>query len=156
MPAELILRAVSPFDAAVSNMIGDLDRYLLDLYPPDSSYRDSLQTLSEANCKLLGAYRNGELIGIGAAKLMDGYGELKRFYTPEAFRGQGVAECLIGALERWLFENGVEHARLETGVHQHAAIRFYRKMGYEPCERFGEYRADPLCVFMAKNLNHAE
>ncbi len=61
---------------------------------------------------------------------------------------------MIAALEKWLLESGVPLSRLETGIHQHAALRFYEKLGYaRMAEPFGEYKCDPLSVFMEKKLD---
>jgi putative acetyltransferase len=39
---------------------------------------------------------------------------------------------------------------LETGIHQHAALALYQRAGYVRCAPFGDYRPDPLSVFMRK------
>lgn len=150
------IKPCSPMATDVSNMIEALDFYLSDLYPAESNHLDSRQTLSETNCKLLGAYRDNELMGIGAAKKFENYGELKRFYVPEAFRGMGVAELIIAALEYWLSENGIYQSCLETGISQYAALKFYKKLGYRKIGPFGPYKEDPLSLFMGKNLSSTE
>ena len=148
----LIFKPVSPYHENVQQMIHLLDQYQAELYPAESNHLDSLETLSGPNCKLIGAFKDDELVGIGAAKIMDNYGELKRFYVPEEFRGQGIAEGIIAALELWLLDQKIQISRLETGIHQHAAIRFYEKLGYNKTEPFGNYKVDPLSVFMEKPL----
>jgi len=150
------LRPSSPLAPDVSSMIDALDRYQESLYPAESNHLDSRKTLSEPNCKFLGAYLENQLVGIGAAKKFGDYGELKRFYVPEAFRGNGIAELLIAALEYWLAENRVFQSCLETGIHQHAALRFYENLGYQRTGPFGPYRVDPLSVFMVKDLSASE
>ncbi len=140
----------------VSNMIDALDSYQSELYPAESNHLDSRQTLSEPKCKFLGAYRENELVGIGAVKMFDDYGELKRFFVPPSLRGNGIAELIFATLEFWLIENGVLRSHLETGIHQHAALRFYEKLGYRKTGPFGSYKDDPLSVFMTKDLSNAE
>lgn len=61
-------------DADVSQLIDALDEYQSDLYPEESNHLDSPQTLSEPNCKFLGAYQRDELVGIGAVKKSSDYG----------------------------------------------------------------------------------
>lgn len=134
-------------------MIHLLDKYQQELYPAESNHLDSLETLAGPNCRLIGAITNDQLVGIGAVKIMGDYGELKRFYIPEKFRGQGIAEGIINALEKWLVEKKTYLSRLETGIHQHAAIRFYQKLGYDETTPFGNYKLDPLSVFMEKSLS---
>ncbi|EOY1433949.1 GNAT family N-acetyltransferase, partial [Yersinia enterocolitica] len=36
--------------------------------------------------------------------------------------------------------------------HQQPAIALYRRCGYEICDSFPPYKADPLSVFMRKEL----
>ncbi len=149
----LIFKSVSPYHENVQQMIRLLDQYQSELYPAESNHLDSLETLSGANCKLIGAFKDDQLVGIGAVKLIDNYGELKRFYVPEELRGKGIAEGIIAALEFWLIEQKTYISRLETGIHQQAAIRFYQKLGYAQTVPFGNYKIDPLSVFMEKTLN---
>lgn len=42
--------------------------------------------------------------------------------------------------------------RLETGIHQPEAIGLYRSYGFQEIEPFGAYKADPLSLFMEKEL----
>ena len=147
------IKQVSPYDVQVSAFIDQLDRYQSSLYPAESNHLDSRDTLADKNCMLLGAYDNeGNLLGIGAAKIVGEFGELKRFYVADAARGKGVAEKILKELEVWLRRNGIERSCLETGIHQPAALKFYERLGYEVCGPFGEYKPDPLSVFMSKEL----
>lgn len=152
MKNNIFFKAVSPYQKDVVEMMHLLDEYQSKLYPAESNHLDPASTLAEPNVKLMGAYIGDELVGIGAAKIMDQYGELKRFYVPESHRGQGIAEGVIAELEKWLISNKIQRCCLETGIHQHAAIRFYEKLGYSICPPFGSYRTDPLSVFMHKTL----
>jgi putative acetyltransferase len=43
---------------------------------------------------------------------------------------------------------------LETGVENHAALDLYTRAGFKRCNPFGDYRADPLSVFMQKDLSN--
>lgn len=155
---QLVFKSVSPYHENVQQMIRLLDQYQSELYPAESNHLDSFETLSGSNCTLIGAFLDDplgsgdQLVGIGAAKIMDNYGELKRFYVPEEFRGRGIAEGIVLSLEKWLVENQTYLSRLETGIHQHAAIRFYQKLGYDTTTPFGNYKLDPLSVFMEKAL----
>jgi putative acetyltransferase len=153
MRSILNIKKCSPFDQQVSNFIDALDKYQQQLYPPESNHLEPKENLKADTCCLLGCYKADVLIGIAAAKSVDGYGELKRFYVPEEFRGQSIAECLMAALEKWLKGRGVSDVYLETGIHQHAALRFYEKLGYVRCGPFGAYALDPLSVFMKKNIS---
>ena len=55
-------------------------------------------------------------------------------------------------LERLARECGFAVARLETGLRQPNAIRFYETSGYRRIEPFGRHRGDPLSVCFEKAL----
>jgi putative acetyltransferase len=42
--------------------------------------------------------------------------------------------------------------RLETGIHNGDALALYRATGFVECEPFGDYKPDPLSVFMEKRV----
>lgn len=86
------------------------------------------------------AYVNGEPVGCGAIKEYDTTTiEIKRMFTLEKMRGNGVAEAVITALEKWSRFLGYTHARLETGVRQVEAVSFYKKLKYGIIPNFGPY-----------------
>jgi putative acetyltransferase len=80
------------------------------------------------------------------------FGEVKRMYVSPAARGQGVAQRLLGALESEAQQRGVSHFMLETGPYQHQALGLYERLGYARRGPYGDYRDDPLSVFMEKRL----
>jgi putative acetyltransferase len=43
---------------------------------------------------------------------------------------------------------------LETGPRQPEALSFYASVGYERREPFGDYRDDPLSVFLQKRIGN--
>ena len=90
----------------------------------------------------------GELIGCGALIRRPDYGELKRFYVRESFRGRGLGHKLLKAVVQ--HARGIECRvlRLETGILQPAAIAMYRSAGFRETACFGEYGPDPLSLFM--------
>ncbi|MGH6917918.1 MAG: GNAT family N-acetyltransferase, partial [Geminicoccaceae bacterium] len=111
----------------------------------------------------LGAYARPEVtlfvarersvaLGCGAYQLQgDGSAELKSmFVVPEA-RGRGIGRAILAAIEQAL-RGRVGMLRLETGVKQPAAIRLYEAAGFRRRGPFGNYRDDPLSIFMEKPL----
>ena len=146
------IQQVDPTQAEVAALINQLDEYQESMYPPESNHLDSLAELSKANVNFLAAYADSEICGIGAVKVMHDYGELKRLYVPEKFRGKGIAQEIVNELENCLVKRSIFTARLETGVHQLEAIGLYRKLGYSEIAPFGDYTQDPLSVFMEKNI----
>ena len=146
------IHQVDPTQTNVAALINQLDEYQESMYPPESNHLDSLDELSKTNVNFLAAYDDSEICGIGAVKVMNDYGELKRLYVPEKFRGKGIAEEIVKELENCLVKRSIFTARLETGVRQLEAIGLYRKLGYSEIRPFGDYTEDPLSVFMEKKI----
>jgi putative acetyltransferase len=84
------------------------------------------------------------------------YAEIKRVFVRDAYRGQGLSGRLMNYLEAELYRRGVKLLRLETGVLQPAALGLYHKLGYRERGPFGAYLADPLSVFMEKQVTAAK
>lgn len=146
----IAIQPISPDRAKY--LIEALDAYQSSLYPADSNHLDSIETLNRSNALMLGAVENDEVIAMGAVKLFNGYGEIKRLYVPHHHRGKGLAKKIMTALESYLKEQSIFQAKLETGIHQPEAIGLYKNLGYEDCDPFGEYQPDPLSRFMSKQL----
>lgn len=141
----------SPDQPDVIRLIADLDAYQDSLYPAESRYALDLSSLKKSNVRFVVARDNeSQAIGCGAIVLYDGYGELKRMYVREQSRGIGVAGKVLELLEASAGEAGCMVFKLETGPYQPEALAFYARSGYQRCERFGDYREDPLSVFMQK------
>jgi ribosomal protein S18 acetylase RimI-like enzyme len=66
-------------------------------------------------------------------------------------RGQGVAEALLGALEAYATEHGYAALYLDSKKDLMPAIRFYRRHGYSPCERYNDN--PQATIFMRKELH---
>ncbi len=95
----------------------------------------------------------GEAVGCGAIVLSaEGFGEMKRVYIDPQHRGQQLGEKLLAALEEKARQRDCHTLRLETGIHQHAAITLYTRNGYQTRCAFAPYQPDPLSVFMEKPL----
>ncbi len=146
------IQQADPTQAEVAVLINQLDEYQESMYPPESNHLDSLDELSKTNVHFLAAYIDSKICGIGAVKVLDDYGEIKRLYVPEKFRGKGIAEDIVKELENCLIKRSIFTARLETGVRQLEAIGLYKKLGYSKIAPFGNYTEDPLSVFMEKNI----
>ena len=151
----MYIEALDPLSAPAAHLLALSDAYMASLYPAESNHMESPSALALPNVLFLGAYLDGELAGCGAVKLMhdDGsYGEIKRVYVLDAFRGRGVSKQLMHALEAHLVEQQIPLARLETGISQPEALGLYEKLGYQYRAPFGSYLLDPLSVFMEKRL----
>ncbi len=146
------IRQVDPTRAEVIELIHQLDEYQESMYPPESNHLDSIDELSKTNVNFLAAYADAEICGIGAVKVLNDYGEIKRLYVPEKYRGKGIAKEIVKELENCLVKRSIFTARLETGIHQHEAIDLYKKLGYSETAPFGDYTEDPLSVFLEKKI----
>lgn len=141
----------SPDQPDVIALIAELDAYQDSLYPAESRYALDLTSLMQSNV-VFGVARDaaGAAVGCGAIVLQKDYGELKRMFVSVGQRGNGVAGKLLTHLEDAALAQGCSVFRLETGPYQPEALAFYARSGYQRCERFGDYRDDPLSVFMEK------
>lgn len=134
-------------------LIEQLDAYQSALYPAESNHLVDVSALVQANVLFAVARSaNGQAQGCGAVLLLPAYGEVKRMFVLPTARGQGVAQQVLTFLEAQAAQRGCRLLRLETGIHQHEALRFYERAGYRFCERFGDYPVDPLSVYMEKPL----
>jgi len=141
---------IDPIEAAA--LIRELDGYLTSLYPPESNHLESIEDLSRKNVKMFGCKIKGNIVAMGAVKLMTVYGELKRLYVSPRYRGKGFAVEILKRLELEILNNCLDYARLETGIYQKEALNVFQKNGYDKCNTFGKYIDDPLSVFMEKRL----
>lgn len=77
-------------------------------------------------------------------------GEIKRLYVRPEFRGMGLAERLLEALEEYARNCGYQRLYLDTAADMKAAARFYEKKGFELCERYNEN--PQAAIFMRKAI----
>lgn len=82
----------------------------------------------------------------------DGDAELKRMYVVREARGLGLARRILALLEADARAAGRTRMVLETGTAQPEAIALYTSSGYEPCTKFGYYRAYENSRCFAKPL----
>ena len=68
------------------------------------------------------------------------------------FRGLGLGRLLLDHLADYARSRGVGLLRLETGIHQLAAISLYEGWGFRSIPPFGGYREDPLARFYEKRI----
>jgi putative acetyltransferase len=138
----------------VAALIEASDAFATALYPPESNHFVDIDTLCGPAVVFLVARAAGRASGCGAM-LRDprGWGEIKRMFVAEQARGQKIGARILTELERIASAEGLRLLRLETGIHSKAALATYRRAGYRECPPFGDYRPDPLSVFMEKALD---
>ena len=82
--------------------------------------------------------------GGGVKRLEADIGEIKRMYVVPDRRGAGLSRALLIALEAAARDLGYERVRLDTGVHQAAALHLYRSAGYSDID---DYNANPYASY---------
>jgi putative acetyltransferase len=141
----------------VRTLVGELDQILSAEYPPEQRHDLALDAIFNPNIRFFLARLNGAVVGCGGVALFADFAEVKRMYVRNIARGCGVAQALLARIERTTRDASLVLLRLETGVHQTAALRFYQRAGFQPCAAFGSYatmatRAVATSVFLEKRL----
>ena len=73
-------------------------------------------------------------------------------YVRPEFRGLGLGKSLLEHLAEHVRLRGITLLRLETGIHQHAAIALYERAGFRSIAPFGPYGPDPLSVCLERQI----
>ena len=153
------IRRELPTTQTASQLIRELDAYLSPMYPEESQHGYSIEELVEQKVEFFVLYHDERPAGCAGIQFFPDpaepsgtYGELKRMYVRDQFRGLGLGKTLLRHIERVAIERGVVILRLETGIHQPEAIGLYESSGFRRVPPFGEYREDPLSYFYEKRL----
>jgi ribosomal protein S18 acetylase RimI-like enzyme len=89
-------------------------------------------------------------IAMRALPRMERAAEVKRLYVRPEWRGRGIADALLDELERYAMECGIGTLYLDSKDDLQAALRFYRRRGYQSCARYNDN--PQATVFMRKQL----
>jgi GNAT superfamily N-acetyltransferase len=150
------MAVITPEDPAspdATALIAELDAHLEALYPRESRHGFSVQKLIADSVAFFVIRDSGVPAGCGGIKLFGTeYGEIKRMYVRPQFRGLGLARQLLDYLTDYARAHGVGVLRLETGIHQHAAIRLYEREGFRRIPPFGPYTDDPVSRCYEKRI----
>jgi ribosomal protein S18 acetylase RimI-like enzyme len=154
------MMAERPDTAAAMQLITELEAHLDPLYPPASRHGYSIEKLLARNVTFFVARYAEQPAGCGGVQLFpaegrgqpDPYAELKRMYVRPAFRGLGLGQQMLEHLADHARSQGAALLRLETGIHQRAAIGLYERWGFRRIPPFGEYAEDPLSLFYEKRI----
>ncbi|MBW4636874.1 MAG: GNAT family N-acetyltransferase [Gloeocapsa sp. UFS-A4-WI-NPMV-4B04] len=76
---------------------------------------------------------------IGLMPLSQDIADLNAMYVSPEFRGAGIAQGLMQALEEHARQHCFTVIRLRAGSQQPEAVRFYEKMGFNRIPCFGKY-----------------
>jgi putative acetyltransferase len=149
----MIINTETPDQPEVVAMLARLDAYQAALYPAESNHLMDLASLMQGDVLFLVARDiDGSAVGCAALVRRDAYGEVKRMFVDEERRGHGTGRQLLEHLQLFASMAGLRELKLETGIHQAPALALYERFGFARCAPFGDYRHDPLSVFMEKTL----
>ena len=122
-------------------------------FDPRKSVLGSLDEFSPPKGSFLVVRMDGEPVGCGGIKLFGReYGELKRMYVRPQHRGHGFGKLILDHLAQFARVDEITLLRLETGIHQRAAIRLYENAGFYRIPPFGPYTDDPLSLCYEKRI----
>ena len=134
-----------PASRDATALIAELDAHLTPLYPSESRHGFSVQKLIADAVAFFVIRDDGAPAGCGGIKLFGtDYGEIKRMWVRPDFRSLGFGKLMLDHLTEYARSHDVRVLRLETGIHQHAAIRLYEREGFKRIPPFGPYRDDPV------------
>jgi putative acetyltransferase len=148
-----IITAASPGQPDAAQLIAELQAHLESFYPPESRHGFSVDRLIAEGVAFFVLRVAREAAGCGGIKKVDQeYGELKRMYVRPQFRGHGYGAMILNHLADYARSQGIVLLRLETGIHQQAAIRLYEQCGFRRIPPFGPYTDDPVSLCFEKRL----
>ena len=142
----------------VRALIVELDTTLSADYPPEQRHGLNFDAIFVPNIRFFIARLDAVAAGCGGVALFEDFAEVKRMYVREQLRGSGIADAVLSRIERETRDAGLNILRLETGDSLAAALRFYARSGFAPCEPFGYYLTLPKdsiarSVFLEKRLD---
>lgn len=139
----LAIEPGAPRSAEAGALLQKLDEALSRGYSPDQQHGLSVDELEQSHVHFFIARQDGAAIGCGAVALLDGFGEVKRMFADPAARRSGVGKALVAKFEEVARAHDRPLLRLETGIYQHEALKFYERLGFTRCAPFGAYLALP-------------
>lgn len=151
----IVVKQVSPTDLDVTKLIDALNAYQIGLYGIENCNLEPPDSLVKNEAYMVGAFLKGALIGIGAVKIVDTYGEVKRMFVKDEYRGLSVAKRILQELEAFVSRKNIQRVFLETGNRHDAAIAFYKREGYQQVDSFGNYKPNAVSIYFGKTLAHA-
>jgi putative acetyltransferase len=139
----IAIERVTSLTPDVATLLEALDLYLGELYTAEQQHGLSPEALFQPHLRFFLARLDGAAVGCGGVAVLGGFAEVKRLYTDDTARGRGVAAALLSRIEAEARAADLPLLRLETGIHQGAAIAFFERMGFEARGPFGEYADMP-------------
>jgi len=119
--------------------------------PIEHVYALDASRLFTPDITVFGARVHGELVGVGALRILDAeHAELKSMHTLAKSRGLGLGKAMVSHIEEFAKGQGVKRISLETGTNDafKPARELYKSLGYQDCDAFGDYvlSEDNMCM----------
>ena len=141
-----------PDTADATQLIAELEAVLTPLYAAKSRHGYSVDKLIRQGVHFFVARVAGTPAACGGIQFYPGFGELKRMFVRDAWRGRGLGFALLEHLAAHARASGCTLLRLETGIHQDAAIKLYERWGFARIAAFPPYKPDPVSLCYEKRI----
>lgn len=131
-----------------------LQEHLDEMYatsPAESVHALDLEKLRQPDVTFWTAWQKQELLACGALKNLSAqHAEIKSMRSARQHLRKGVATQMLEHIILQARARGLKRLSLETGSQAffQPAIALYKKYGFEFCEPFADYKADPNSKFM--------
>ncbi|HQR41482.1 MAG TPA: GNAT family N-acetyltransferase [Gemmatales bacterium] len=147
------IQQVMPNTPAAVELINELEAHLESFgYPAQSRHGFSVEKLVAQQVDFFVMNAGDIPVGCGGIKLFSDYGEVKRMFVRPEHQGRGYGQAMLRHLGTFAQQHGIGILRLETGIHQHPAIKLYERFGFQRRDPFGEYRLDPNSIYYEMQL----
>ena len=148
----IIVTLTDPHDPQATALLHQSHALMQELFPPEENFYLSIDDLCAADIHFYTARTGDKMLGTGALRICDSYGEIKSMFVAPEGRGQGIADAILRQIEDQARALSLPILKLETGNILHAAQKLYARHGFKPCGPFGDYPAIKSSVFMEKPL----
>lgn len=149
---ELVFQSMPTDAPAVITLIEELNACLTKIVGDNGTKHVNLTDFSKERCVFIVGFLEGEPVCCAGIRMIDAEcGEIKRVYARPNRKGVGTR--LLRELERWARANGYTSLKLECREANRHAIAFYRRNGYDICEKYEPYLDMPDAVCMTKTLD---
>ena len=130
-------------------------QHMHSMSPPESVHALDVSGLTQASVTFWVVSEGETVLGCVALKELDPtHAELKSMRTDAAARGRGLGRLLLEHVLAEAAARGYTRMSLETGSQEffRPARTLYARYGFVETGPFGDYRLDPLSVFMTREL----
>jgi len=121
-------------------------------YDPADCFTPPVSALADPDMRFRVARSEGAVVGMGALRIDEGWGEVKAVFVDPAARGKGVARALMEDIEATARAEGLGTLRLETGNLHKDALQFYPRLGWVEIPRFDPYPENETSLYFEKVL----